>query len=103
MLDLVWCKKDNLMWRKGLADGTQDFKLEDGHCICNAGVGRDWMTVYIILTEEGFRGRGEATRLLTRLKRECEETRRKLAVWCPLNEHVTHICERLEIETYGME
>ena len=25
--------------------GTYDFKLDDGHCVANVGIGEEWLTV----------------------------------------------------------
>lgn len=77
---------------------TYDYRLKDGHCFVNAGVGKGWLTIYLIQTEIGYENQGEATRLLERLKEYSKETHRKLRVWCPMNEIVVHLCQKLEIE-----
>lgn len=46
------------LMRKESIFGTYDFKLDDGHCVANVGIGVDWLTVYLIETEEGHRNRG---------------------------------------------
>lgn len=86
-----------LMWRKSLA-GSYDVKLDDGHCIANIGVGKDWLTVYLIETEVGHRGTGEATRLLLALQDVCNKKDGVLRVWCPMNAVISQICAKLNIE-----
>ena len=46
-----------LMWRESMG-GSYDVKLDDGHCIANIGMGKGWLTVYLIETEAGHRRNG---------------------------------------------
>lgn len=78
--------------------GTYDFKLDDGHCVANVGIGEDWLTVYLIETEEGFRGRGEARKLLEEIKNVCDKKGKLMYMWCPMNKAVGHLCESIGIK-----
>ena len=86
-----------LLKRPSFAD-TYDIKLEGGYCTVNAAVGKDWLTIYIIETDKEHRGQGEATRLLTELKKRCAQNNQILRVWCPLNGAIVHLCKKLNIE-----
>lgn len=79
--------------------GTYDIKLKDGHCIVNAGIGENWLTIYLIETEAGYRGHGEATRLLTEIRDTCAKFNRDFKVWCPLTDTMVRLCKKLNIET----
>lgn len=92
--------KNTLQYKTDLG-GTYTFRLEGGHAIANAGVGSDWLTVYLIETEPSYRNQGEATRLLEELKRRCEKTGRNMALWYPMNPIVEHICDKLNIPIVG--
>lgn len=90
---------NSLLYRQcGLCENTYDFRLNGGHCQVNAGVGKDWLTVYLIKTESAYQSKGEATKLLKELKERCENTNRKMLLFCPMNEAVEHLCKKLDIE-----
>lgn len=78
--------------------GTHDFRLSDGHCLANAAMGDDWFTVYLLKTDDGYEGKGEASRIMAELKRRCDKTGRIMRVWCPMDRRVVHICEKLSVE-----
>lgn len=78
--------------------GTLDFKLDDGHCIANCGVGKDWITVYLIETEKEYHNQGECQRLLMRLKKIAEEQNKRFAIWQPMNSAMVHIANKLSIK-----
>lgn len=80
--------------------GTIDFKLSDGVCEANCGLGTDWLTVYLIETPKNNRNKGEAQALLRKLKEYCDSTNRRFGVWHPMNEVVEHICQKMGIKTY---
>lgn len=86
-----------LVFREAFSE-TYDIKLDDGFCVANCGIGKDWLTVYLIETHPEHRGKGEAQRLLRKLKTRCEQTGRILRVWCPMNDVIKHICTKLNIE-----
>jgi len=86
-----------LLFRESLG-GSYDVKLEDGFCVANCGIGKDWCTVYLIETHPDHQGKGEAQRLLKDLLARSERTHRKLRVWYPMNDKVEHICSKLGIE-----
>ena len=88
---------DELMYRNSFAD-TYDIKLKNGHCIANCGVGEKWLTVYIIETENGFENQGECQKLLEKLREYCSANNKNLLLWCPLNEKINHICNKLNIK-----
>ena len=94
--------KNTLQYKPGMG-GTYTFRLEDGHAIVNAGVGADWLTIYLIETDPKHRNQGEATRLLEELKHMCEKTGRDMAMWCPMNPIAKHICEKLNLKIVGVE
>lgn len=94
--------KSTLQYKPAMG-GTYTFRLEDGHAIANAGVGTDWLTIYLIETDPKHRNQGEATRLLEELKQRCENTGRDMAVWFPMNPIAKHICEKLNLKTVGVE
>lgn len=83
--------------------GTIDFRLPDGHCLANAGVGADWLTVYLLKTDDGYEGKGEASRIMAELKRYCDKTGKTMRVWCPMDKRVDHICKKLGIETTTLD
>ena len=83
--------------------GTIDFRLSDGHCIADAGVGKDWLTVYLLKTDDGHENQGEASKLMTALKEYCDSTKRTMRVWCPMSKKVVHICEKLGLETTTLD
>lgn len=83
--------------------GTIDFRLSDGHCLANAGVGKDWLTVYLLQTDDGHENQGEAGKLMAALKEYCDRTKRTMRVWCPMNKKVAHICEKLGLETTTLD
>ena len=86
------------LMRRNSAFGTYDFKLDNGHCVANVGIGKDWLTVYLIETEEGFRNRGEARKLLEELKNVCGKKGKVMYLWCPMNKAVKHLCESIGIK-----
>ena len=88
----------NLMQRKSMG-GTWDLKLDDGFCIANCGIGKDWCTIYLIETHPEHRNCGEAERLIKYLQKQCKDTNKKLRLWCPMNETIEHICKKLNLET----
>lgn len=94
--------KNTLQYRTDLG-GTYTFRLEGGHAIANAGVGPDWLTVYLIETDPKYLNQGEATRLLEELKRRCENTGRSMAMWYPMNPIAKHLCEKLGLKIVGGE
>ena len=83
--------------------GTYDFRLSDGHCLANVAMGDDWLTVYLLKTDEGHEGKGEASRIMAELKRRCDKAGRIMRVWCPMDKRVVHICEKLGIETTTLD
>lgn len=83
--------------------GTIDFRLSDGHCVANAGVGKDWLTVYLLKTDEGCEGKGEASKIMAALKKYCDSTKKTMRVWCPMSKKVVHICEKLGIEATTLD
>lgn len=87
-----------LQYKKSLGD-TYDLRLEGGHCVANAGIGIDWLTIYIIKTDPEYRRQGEATRLLEELKKRCNNTGRDLKIWQPMSIEMENLCKKLEIET----
>ena len=96
ILNKVSTHPETILCARESIHGTQDFKLLNGHCVANCGVGSNWMTVYLIETESRFRGEKEAQRLLQALKIWSENTSRSFQVWSP-NKIVKHICEKLDI------
>lgn len=86
-----------LLNRKSLG-GSYDFRLDDGFCVANCGIGKDWCTVYLLETHPEHRGKGEAQKLLKFLQEKCKQTNRKFRVWYPMNDKVEHICSKLGIE-----
>lgn len=87
-----------LQYRESLG-GTYDLRLEGGHCVANAGIGDDWLTIYIIETEQKYRRQGEATRLIKEIKKRCANTGRTLRVWHPMDFKMENLCKKLKIET----
>ena len=85
-----------LLYRESFA-GSYDVRLVDGHCVANAGIGKDWLTIYVIETEPEYRRQGEATRLLTAIKERCAKTDRELTLWCPMGEEIIRLCKKLDI------
>ena len=85
-----------LQYRESMG-GSYDLRLADGHCVANAGIGKDWLTIYVIETEPEYRRQGEATRLLTEIKERCAKTGRELTLWCPMGEEITKLCKKLSI------
>jgi len=69
----------------------------------NGAIGDDWFTVYLIQTDQGHEGKGEASRLMTELKRRCDKNGRVMRVWCPMSEKIVHICEKLGIEMTSLD
>lgn len=97
MNKLVW-KMDTFM-----AEGNAYFvKLEDGNSVANVGIGIDekerWVTVYFIQTKSEHRNKGEATRLLEALQKWAKEKGAIIRLWCPMNDAISHICAKLNIE-----
>lgn len=88
-----------LMYRKAFAD-TYDFKLEDGHCVANCAFDKEWFTVYLIETEKGFENKCECQRLLKALMERAKEENQEFALWCPMNEKIQHIVDKLNIKVY---
>lgn len=82
----------------GFMNDCYNFKLENGNCLVNAGVGKDWFTVYLIETEPAHRNKGEAQELLKVLKEKAEEKGQEFRLFCPMNPIIEHICEKLNIE-----
>ena len=80
-------------------EGTYNLRFDDGHCTVNAGIGKDWITVYLVITEPEYRGQGEATRLLKEIKDISAKNGRTMRLWCPLDDAIVHICKKLNIET----
>lgn len=62
--------------------------------------GKKWATVYEIMTAPAHRGKGEATKLLKGIKELYEKDGYKFGLWCPMNDVIAHICEKLGVETY---
>lgn len=87
-----------LQYRESMG-GSYDLRLADGHCVANAGIGKDWLTIYVIETEPEYRRQGEATRLLNEIKERCANTGRTLRVWHPMNPKMEDLCKKLKIET----
>lgn len=81
-----------------LCENTFNFKLEDGHCVANCGIGDDWFTVYLVETPRAYRCKGECTRLLKALKDKAKEKGQQFRLFCPMNPIIEHICEKLNIE-----
>lgn len=89
-------EKHALLYRESMG-GSYDIKLADGHCIVNAGIGKDYLTIYVIETEPEYRRQGEATRLLTEIKERCANTGRQLTLWCPMSDEIIRLCKKLNI------
>lgn len=87
-----------LQYRESLG-GTYDLRLEGGHCVANAGIGDDWLTIYIIETEQEYRRQGEAKRLINEIKERCANTGRTLRIWHPMDFKMENLCKKLKIET----
>lgn len=87
-----------LLYRESMG-GSYDIKLADGHCVANAGIGKDWLTIYVIETEPEYRRQGEATRLIKEIKSRCAATGRTLKVWEPMSEAMENLCKKLNLET----
>lgn len=85
-----------LQYRESIG-GSYDLRLADGHCVANAGIGKDWLTIYVIETEPEYRRQGEATRLLKEIKERCAKTGRELTLWCPMGEDIIKLCKKLSI------
>lgn len=92
MMEKLLCQK------AGFVEGTYNFRLENGMCFVNAGVGEDWVTIYLIETHPKYRNRGEAQKLLESLKLECDTKGKVLRLFAPMNPIIEHICNKLNIE-----
>ena len=92
----------NIMVRNAFAD-TYDFKLEDGHCVANCAFDKGWFTVYLIETEKGFENKGECQRLLEALKQYAKDNNQTFGLWCPMNDTIQHITDKLNIKVYKEE
>lgn len=93
-------ERNPLLSRKSFG-GTYDFKLEGGHAFANVAIGDDWATVYLVETEPEYRNKGEATKLLAALKEKMEEKGKTFRLWAPMNDTITGICKKLDIEMIG--
>lgn len=91
--------ESNLLFRNGF-NGTFDVKLSDGHCYANCASGKDWFTVYIIETDPEYRNRGECQKLLETLIEYTEFNGLKFGIYCPMNDTIRHIADKLKIEVY---
>ena len=58
-------------------------------------------TVYLVETEPEYRNKGEATKLLAALKEKMEEKGKTFRLWAPMNDTITGICKKLDIEMIG--
>ena len=90
-------KNDARLWAAKSFGGTFDFRISGGHSFANCGIGKNWLTAYLIGTEPQFQGEKEAQKLLQALKKWAKSTNRTFKVWCP-NKIVRHICEKLDIK-----
>lgn len=59
-----------------------------------------WMTVYQIETDPEYRNKGECQRLLRDLKEGCDKNGVRFGLWCPMNDVIKHITEKLKIKVY---
>lgn len=79
-----------------------EFKL--GYCVAvvHTGVdkGRKWATVYQVETDPRYRNNGYCQALLSKLKNVFEVRGYDFALWCPMNDTIKHIVEKLEIKVY---
>ena len=91
-----------LMCRNAFAD-TYDIKLEDGHCVANCAFDKGWFTVYLIETEKGYENKGECQKLLKALMEHAKGNRQEFALWCPMNDKIQHIADKLNIKVYKEE
>ena len=89
----------NLLVRDSF-QGTIDVKLRDGHCFANCGHGKDWLTVYIIETDYEYENQGECQKLLKELKAFAKLKGLKFGIYCPLNNVIKHIADKLQINIY---
>ena len=93
---------NKIMYRNAFAD-TYDLKLEDGHCVANCAFDKGWFTVYLIETEKGYENKGECQKLLKALMERAKEKKQEFALWCPMNEKIKHIADKLKIKVYYEE
>lgn len=69
-----------------------------GDCEAQFGIGDDWATLYVILSQNP--GHGEATRLLLKAKNHYEGQGKKVGGTIALNPAMRHIYEQLGYEEY---
>ena len=67
-------------------------------CIAQFGVGDDWATLYIAMSENP--GRGDATQLLLEAKEHYEAQGKKVGGSVAINPAMRHIYEKLGYEEY---
>lgn len=101
-------KRDTLYYRKLKKDicvtdnngGMFEYKFNDCVAIVAEGEDKDgrWMTIYQILTWPESRNKGDCQGLLKALKKVTQDKGARLAIWCPMNEIMDHICKKLNIE-----
>ena len=81
-----------------------EFCLKDGHCTAIVARGFDsegpWATIYEITTDPKYRYKGECQKLLKELKALLEPKGFRFGLWCPMNDIISNICDKLEIKTY---
>ena len=83
-------------------DGSKLFEFWLGHSCALVAIGEApwrWATVYEISTEPKHRGKGECQKLLKALKALFEALGARFALWCPMNDTIEHICEKLGVMT----
>ena len=78
--------------------GMELERWTNGGCVADFGVGNDWATLYTI--ESKNQGKGEATALLKEAKRYYEGLNKKFGGSVALNDRMSKIYQRLQIEEY---
>ena len=78
--------------------GMELERWTNGGCVANFGVGNDWATLYDI--ESRNESKGEATALLKEAKEYYERLNKKFGGSIALNERMSKIYQRLQIQEY---
>lgn len=85
-----------------IAGKATQFKLGYCEALVYTGIekGKKWATVYEVHTDPRYRNQGYCQTLLAKIKAEYEVRGFKFGLWCPMNDTIKHITEKLKIKVY---
>ena len=95
---------ETMMYRKIMTPAGEALEFKLGYCVAevHTGIenGKKWATVYQISTDPRYRNCGYCQTLLAKLKAEYEVRGFEFGLWCPMNDTIKHIINKLNIKAY---